>query len=527
MALQLAAPLRDSVFRMLWLASLAANLTLWMNNVAAAWLMSQLTGNPTLVAMVQVASTLPVFLLGLPSGALADIVDRRRYLAASQLWIGCIAFFLAALSLGNALTPTTLLLLGFANGIGLAMRWPVFAAIIPEVVPRQQLSSALALNSISMNSSQVVGPILAGSLLTTALVGAAVFAFNSLLSTLALAMVLSLRYAPKRSRLGRERLVTAMRVGVQFVRRSPLIRALLLRGVIFFVQCTAITALLPLLARRFGEGAGIYALLLASMGVGSVVASIMMPMLRGRWSATQIVAAGIATYAVASMLAAVVSELWIGMAALLLAGIACLSTTNTLMLSAQLSLPNWVRARGMAVMQVGVLGGAALGALLWGQVATWTSVPTAVGASAAVGIVLLIVMRMSPLDPASEDDIDPSPGRAIPEPTIHIGPLDGPVMVSVEYRVDPSRAQEFIRTMERTRDARLRLGTRSWSLLRDSVDPARLVECFVDETWTEHQRRLDRFTVYDAKLRAERLAFHESIDPPVVHRLIGTGTAHE
>ncbi|WP_298233036.1 MFS transporter [uncultured Azohydromonas sp.] len=519
------APLRHSVFRMLWLAWLAANLTMWMNDVAAAWLMAQLTNNATLVALVQAASTLPVFLLGLPSGALADIVDRRRYLAVTQLWIASVALVLAVSSVAGWLNAWSLLALTFANGIGLAMRWPVFAAIVPEVVSRQHLPAALALNAISMNASRVVGPIVAGALLAGA-GSAAVFALNALLSATAFIIILRWRHTPQASSLPAERLLGAMRVGLQFVRQTPALRALLVRTVLFFVQCTALIALLPLLARRFGTGASTFTLLLAAMGVGAVAAGVVVPALRRRWSAQRVTAIGITLYAGASVAMGVAPSLWVAVPAMVAAGMGWLSTANTLMVSAQLVLPNWVRARGMAVMQVATMGGTAGGALLWGQVATWSSVPVAVAASALVAPVLLGVMARWAVRVPGDEEVQPSPPRATPTAAFDVDPLAGPVMVTVEYNIEPERASDFIAVMEATRQARLRLGTLQWNLLRDSADPTRYVECFVDENWAEHLRRLQRFTVADAQLRDQRLSFHTAAEPPVIRRLIGAGAAH-
>ena len=183
------APLKGPVFRMLWLAWLAANVTMWMNDVAAAWLMTTLTDSAVLVALVQAASTLPVFVLGLPSGALADIVDRRRYFAVTQLWVACVALLLCLASLAGVLSAPLLLALTFANGIGLAMRWPVFAAIVPDLVPRHELPAALALNGVAMNMSRVIGPVLAGALLAGA-GSAAVFALNAVLAIVAFVLIL-------------------------------------------------------------------------------------------------------------------------------------------------------------------------------------------------------------------------------------------------------------------------------------------------------------------------------------------------
>jgi len=238
------APLRDTVFRGLWFAWLAANMTMWMNDVAAAWLMTSLTTNPVMVALVQTASTLPVFLLGVPSGAVADIVDRRRYFAATQLWVAATALILAALSFSGLLNAPLLLLLTAVNGIGLAMRWPVFSAIVPQVVAREHLSMAIALNGISMNLSRVFGPVVAGALIALAS-PAAVFALNAVLAAGAMVLILRWRSVPEPSTLPGERFVGAMRAGIGFTMQSPRLKIVLLRVLLFFIQSSGLLALLP------------------------------------------------------------------------------------------------------------------------------------------------------------------------------------------------------------------------------------------------------------------------------------------
>src|SRR3569832_2529652 len=243
------APLRVTVFRMLWFTWLAANTTMWMNDVAAAWLMPSLAPTPLWVALVQSASTLPEFILGLPSGAFADILDRRRYFMATQFWVAGIATIVCATVLMGWMTPPLLLALTFANGIGLAMRWPVFAAIVPELVPRSQLSAALALNGVAMNASRIVGPLVAGAIIASA--GSAyVFVLNAALSVIAGFTIMRWRREHQESPLGRERLTRAMRVGVQYVWQSHRMRAVLVRIALFFLHSTALLALLPLLAQR-------------------------------------------------------------------------------------------------------------------------------------------------------------------------------------------------------------------------------------------------------------------------------------
>ena len=513
-------PLKSPVFRGLWLAWLAANLTMWMNDVAAAWLMTSLTTSPVMVALVQTASTLPMFLLGLPSGALADILDRRRYFAATQLWVSVNALVLAGLALSAQLSAGWLLLLTFSNGIGLAMRWPVFAAIVPQIVSRQDLPAALALNGIAMNLSRVIGPVLAGSLLA-AFSPAWVFVLNALLAAAAFVLILRWRGAPRSSALPGERFVGAMRVGLSFAVQSPRLKSVLLRIFIFFLQSTALMALLPLVALRLhGGGAGTFTLMLACVGAGAIVAALYFPRWRLRFDRNQFVFHGTWVHAGLSSLVVLVPELWVALPAMVVLGMGWISVANSLAIAAQVAMPDWVRARGMSIYQMALMGGAAAGSLLWGQVAVWVGVQGAVLCAAAFGLSALLVSRRFSVEGGAELDFTPAPVRSVPSPTLEPAPDEGPVMVTVEYHIDPARAQAFAEVMQRTRQARLRQGALSWGLFRDVAAPGRYIEYFVDENWLEHQRRLERFTAFDAGLRKERLAFHTDTEPPQLRRYV-------
>ena len=514
------APLKDPVFRGLWLAWLAANMTMWMNDVAAAWLMTSLTTSPVMVALVQTASTLPVFLLGLPSGALADILDRRRYFAATQLWVSVNALVLAGLSLSGQLTANMLLLLTFSNGIGLAMRWPVFAAIVPQVVTRADMPAALALNGIAMNLSRVIGPVLAGSLLA-AFSPAVVFVLNTVLAGVAFVLILRWKSTPRSSALPGERFVGAMRVGLNFTMQSPRLKVILLRIFLFFLQSTALVALLPLVARSLhGGGAGTFTVMMSCVGAGAIVAALYFPKLRQRFNRDQFVSGGTLIHAVLSCLIVGVPEIWVALPAMVVIGMAWISVANSLTISAQVAMPDWVRARGMSIYQMALMGGAAAGSLLWGQVASWVGVREAVFAAAAFGVLVLLLTRKLTVEGGADIDFTPALPRSAPSPSDTVAADEGPVMVTVEYQIDPGRAAAFADVMQRTRRARLRQGALSWGLFRDVAVPGRYVEYFVDENWLEHQRRLERFTAFDADLREQRLAFHIGAEPPLLNRYV-------
>jgi len=510
------APLRRPVFRMLWFTWLAANTTMWMNDVASAWLMTSLAPSPLWVALVQSASTLPVFLLGLPSGALADILDRRRFLMVTQFWVAAIAIVLAAAVAFDLMSAPLLLALTFANGVGLAMRWPVFAAIVPELVPRQQLPLALALNGVSMNASRIIGPLVAGAIIAAA--GSAwVFALNAVLSLAAGFTIMRWRREHKESPLGREKLASAMRVGVQYVRQSRRMRGVLVRIGLFFFHSTALLALLPLVARGLpGGSAGTFTVLLASMGAGAIVAALMVRRIRGLMPVQPLLLAGTVVQSLGMAVVAFAPNVFVAVPAMFLSGVAWITVANTLTVAAQMALPDWVRARGMSIYQMSLMGATAAGAALWGQVASWTSIDHSLLIAAVTSTVLMaIAQRLTP-DGGIEEDL--TPARVFKVPHAEAPPREGRIQVQIEYRIDPARLDEFMGLMHESRRSRMSQGALDWQVMHDVFEPGRIVETVTDESWTEHLRRFDRVTAADVRLRDRKLAFHVGSTPPVVSR---------
>jgi MFS family permease len=517
------APLRDATFRMLWLVWVATNVAMWMNDVAAAWVMTTLTTSPTMIAMVQTASSLPVFLLGLPSGALADLIDRRRYLMFTQLWLAGVAAVLYLVSATGILTTHLLLLLVFTNGIGFAMRWPVFSALVPELVPRVHLPAALALNGVAVNLSRVLGPLVAGAIIAS--MGSEwVFALNFVLSLTSGFVLLRWRRAAKPpSVLPGERFLGAVRLGWQYVRASRRMKDALVVSATYFAHAAALIALLPLVAKRYGDGgASMYTLLLSSLGAGAVLAATQLTRVRGRWrwNRDRLCMAGQVVQALMTLVVAFAPTAWIAAPAMFIAGMAWITVANSVTISAQLALPDWVRARGMAIYQMSIMGGSALGAFVWGHVAEVTNVPTSLAVAAATLMVAIVATRTRVLEGEQEEDHTPTHPYEEPVPATPVNLDDGPVMVTLEYLIDPARCAEFESIMAETRSARMREGAVLWGLFEDIQHPGRFVEYFACDTWADYLRRFERFTAMDERLREMRLAFHLGDEPPRISRYV-------
>ncbi len=474
------APFGSAVFRMLWFTWLAANISMWMNDVAAAWLMTSLTPSPALVALVQTASTLPVFLLGLPSGALADILDRKKFFLVTQLWVAVVASILCGMVIAGWMSPPLLLAMTFANGIGLTLRWPVFSAIIPEVVPRNQLPAALVLNGVSANASRIVGPLVAGALIAS-LGSASVFMLNAAMALGTSIVIVRWRRPPTPQPLGRERLVSAMRVGMQFVAQSGHLQGVLARIFIFFFHSTALIALLPLVARGLpGGDARTFTLLLASMGSGAIVAALNMERLRRMWSRDGLVMRGSALQSLAMLAVALAPNAMVASIAMMVAGMAWITTANALSVSAQLALPDWVRARGMSMYQMAIMGASASGAAIWGQVASHYEIRGSLIVAATTGLIAMLLVNRWMAENQTEEDLTPT--RQFKMPVVEQEPGTGRVVLTIEYRIDPSRADEFKALMQISRRNRLRHGALSWDLLHDIHDPGVYVEQIVFST---------------------------------------------
>jgi MFS family permease len=500
-------PLQTALFRNLWIATIVSNVGAWMQDVGAGWLMTSLSSSPSIVALVEAADSFPLMLLALPAGALADIVDRRRLLIVIQFYLLIVTATLGILTLLDMMTAWTLLGFVFILGVGNAVMMPAWSAIVPELVPHDQMPAAVALNSVAINAARAVGPAIAGVLV--AAVGVwLVFVLNALSYVGVLAVLLRWRREHHKSALPAERFLTAIRVGMRFVMHTHALQVVLIRGGAFFVFASATWSLFPLIVRReLGRGPEIYGLLLTCIGIGAVAGAMLLPRVRASISRDALVAGASALYALAALTLAYVQNIGLLAVAMLATGVAWISILSALQVTAQMTLPAWVRARGLASFFVVFMAGMALGSILWGQVATRIGIPAAL-TIAAFGMVAAIGLTWR-FKLGKHQVLDFRPTLDWPAPVLAETPEpdSGPVLVTIEYQVQPAKRAEFVAAMQNVREMRRRNGAYFWELFHDSADTARFIECFMDESWLEHLRQHERASVSDREIRERAKQF--------------------
>lgn len=513
-------PLGLPVFRWLWVATLASNVGTWMHEIGAGWLMTSLSPSPLMVALVQTTTTLPIFFLALPAGALADIVDRRRYLIGAQIWLAWVATALAVLTFSGEMTSLRLLMLTFAMGVGAAMMMPAWASILPEIVPRDELPAAIALNSLGVNVARAIGPALAGVIVSLAGTGA-VFALNAVSYAGVIWVLTRWQREVPASALPAERFFSALRAGVRYARHAPALHAAVLRGAAFFLFASATWALLPLIARGLpGGGPETFGLLVAAIGAGAVGGAFVLPALRAAVSRDVLVAGATGLYALAMLALASLQQLLLLCLAMAASGVAWIVVLSSLQVAAQLALPNWVRSRGLAVFMAIFMGAMAVGSLVWGSVAAAIGIGAAL-TLAATGAVVAIGLtwrwRISGIE-----DVDLTPAMHWPTPQAHAGvtPDQGPVLVTVEYDVLPAQRATFQNLLQRLSVQRKRDGAFFWSVFEDTETPNRFIETFTVESWLEHLRQHERVTAEDQALQQQVHTLLADGGPPLVRHFV-------
>ena len=515
-----AAPLRHAVFRRIWLASLLSNLGLMINGVGAAWAMTQMTSSADMVALVQTALMLPVMLLSLAAGAIADMYD-RRIVGLAALSLGLIgSVTLAVLAYLHAVTPNSLLLFCFMIGSGIALFSPAWQASVSEQVPADTLPAAVALNGISYNIARSFGPAL-GGIIVAAAGAVAAFVSNVLLLIPLLVVLYLWRRTLEPSRLPPERLQRAVVSGVRYIVHSPAIRIVLVRTLVTGIAGGAVLALMPLVARDLLHGgAQTYGVMLGCFGMGGVLGAINVARVRDYLSSEA--AVRICALMMGMAMAAIALSRWpvLTGAALIVAGAAWMLAVTLFNIGVQLSTPRWVAGRALAAYQAAIAGGVAIGSWLWGHVANAINVDNTMlvaGIAMFASPVLAIWLRMPSTDGANTDAVD---ALAEPEVNLLISHRSGPIVVEVEYRVSQDKARAFYTVMLQVQATRQRNGAYGWSIARDLADPELWIERYHCPTWLDYLRQRNRSTQSERELQLKAIGFHLGPEPIKVHRML-------
>lgn len=512
-------PFKHRIFTVLWIATLVSNIGTWMFNVTSGWVMTELSPSPFMISMVQAATTLPVFLFALPAGALGDLFDRRKLLICTQVFLAAVLLLFTALLWSGSVNAWTLLLFTFIIGTGSAFAMPAWQAIVPRLVPRDTLSSAIVLNGVSMNIARAIGPALGGFILTAA--GAVATAFLDAISYLAVAAALLWWRASttQGDALPRERLAGAMRAGIRFALHSKPLRHTLTHALAFFICASAYWALLPLIAKDTLQGGpSLYGILLTALGIGAVSGAFLLPVMKKHFSANTIMIVATTVTALSSMLFAHGEHAVTGMVAGFTGGVSWIMAVSLLNVSAQMALPDWVRARGLAIFQMVVFGAMAAGSLSWGQATEMIGLPEALTASGFLALLLIPITARFKLNLGEHHDYTASGHWADPAPVIPVSHDHGPVLVTLEYRIDDADRAAFYVLMQELEITRRRDGAIQWGFFEDVEDHGRFIEMFTVESWVAHLRQHARVSVSDKMLQNKIFALHrEETSPRVTH----------
>jgi MFS family permease len=507
-------PLRRPVFRALWAANLVSNIGGWMQNLTAVWVMATLTSSSLMIALVQTAISLPVFLVGLQAGALADLVDRRRLLIATQMLQLAAAAAITAMSYTGHLNIAGLLGCTFVLGLGAALNNPAWLAITHELVGAEELPRGVALNGISINIARAVGPALAGVLLAFYKPWMIFFA-NALSFLVVVVVLIAWRRKPQEYSSGyREPMLKAVVGGLRYVSHSAPIKAVIVRVALFVIGASAYWALLPLVAfQRLHLGAGGYGALLAACGLGAVIGASSLPKIRGRLSLDATLVLATTIYASASFLLAWTPNMAFALVVNVLIGFAWITQMTSFNVATQRTAARWVQARALALYLFTFQGGLAAGSAVWGGLAesygaswamTWGSI------ALVFSLLSGVLWRLAP-----NENLDLTATRHWPRPTTVSTPEpgDGPVLLVLEYTIDPAEVGAFRACMDEVRQVRCRDGAYAWGLYSDTSRPERKLETFLFATWADHIRQHERVSVADLDLEKRLLAFQQGPNP--------------
>lgn len=511
---------RNQTFRMLWVAALASNFGGLVQAVGAAWMMTSLSESERMVALVQGSITLPIMVFSLLAGVFADNFDRRRVMLIAQGFMFAISIALTAMAYQGLLTPWTLLAFTFLIGCGTALNNPAWQASVGDLVPRADLPAAVSLNSMGFNLMRSVGPAAGGAIV--ALAGAAAaFAVNALSYIAIIIALLRWRSPVRDTRLPREPMGTAFSAGLRYVAMSPNLLRVILRGFVFGLAAVALQALLPVVVRETLQGSAfLYGVMLGCFGIGAVGGALANAGLRARFVNERIARGAFLGFAASTGIVAFSNQAVLSGAALFLGGACWVLALSMLNVTIQLLTPRWVVGRAIALYQTGTFGGMAAGSWIWGALAQHSEPKWALLGAAGVLVAGALIGLRLPLPEFGTLNLDPLNRFREPALRLDLNYRSGPVMVMVDYIIDPADVPEFLSAMSQRRRIRIRDGAQQWVLLRDLENPEQWSESYHVATWGEYVRHNERRTHADAGISDRLHALHRGPGKPRVRRMI-------
>jgi MFS family permease len=514
------APFRSRTFLKIWSASLVSNFGSLIQAVGASWLMTSLASSADYVALVQTSTSLPIMLLALPSGAIADIWDRRVIMLIAQSAMLVISIILAVMAYAGHLTPWSLLTMTFLIGCGTALYGPAWQSSVGEQVPREHIPAAVSLNTMSYNLARTAGPAVGGVIVAVA--GApASFVANALTYVGLIAMLATWKREKPKSHLPPETMLLAMSAGLRYSRLSPAIRAVLLRGFVLGVAGSAIWSLMPLIAKDLLKGGPlVYGILFGTFGVGAVCGALLSGTARQKIPNEKLVRLATLGFALMAGVSAFSPWLVLTLAVFIIGGASWVLMLSTFNITVQLSSPRWVAGRALAIYQMVVFGGLAIGSWIWGEVAESHGLVVALATSSAILTLSVLLGLHARLPQTDSLNLAAARGDFKVTPKVEVGPESGRVITTVTYQVAAENHQAFVQAMQEVRRIRRRDGARRWMLMQDMGEPELWIERFHSPSWVEHMRRYHRFTVADQEIERRALAFHRGSEPPKIRHLL-------
>jgi MFS family permease len=520
-------PFTYSIFRAIWIAGMVSNVGTWMQNVAGVWLVTTLTTSALLVALMQTATSLPSFLLSLPAGAMADLVDRRKLLLFTQGFMAVVAAILGALTLTGGISALGVLGFTFLLGMGSALNAPIWQAVTNELVPRPVLPFAITLNGVSNNIARAIGPAIGGAIIAYYSSGL-VFLLNgvSFLGTWAVVYFWK-RENPTASGPA-ENFIGALRAGLRYVQYSPAIYGVLVRTFAFSFGAAAMWGLVSVVvARKLHLSSGHYGVMLSWLGAGAITGALLMGRAGSRLNVNQRVLLGVMAFVGTNLALALVGQIYILYAVMFLSGIAWLMVMTSFSTTVQLSVPRWVQARVISVYMLVFQAGLSVGSLVWGELADHLTLQ--ISLLTAAGWMLLSALLAIPFPMRSAEGLDLAPAEPLLDTNLpgDIDPDDGPVVVMIEYHVEPANWTAFRLAAEQLKRLRLRDGALRAGVFSDVMNPTIITEFFYVATWGEHQRQHHRFTREDRIVETQVRQFHSGpSEPRITHFLAFPNTSN-